>query len=152
MRRLPPTIEQLMRIMLVKKEQLRKTQIKRMPWKKLKATFQIAEIDNMSDHLRNIRIDRERVVVAQTLDNIGVTSIFNTKNQSHVNLLQAALGNSQQLNDLLRESSAESKLALIRNLQFLKHIPNDKRLQQLCKDLLEELGMHDEMIHLTEMI
>jgi hypothetical protein len=117
---------------------------------KLKAVFGLTEVADLKEYMRDLREEREQAICIHTQDTVGVISLSGSPNQpAAAEPLPQNWEDRHALQAYLADASAEAKLAIVREAQFLKKLA-DRRVYRLCKRVLKELGLYHELYNLAE--
>jgi hypothetical protein len=115
---------------------------------KLKSAFECKAITNIFNYIENeVKFARNKVAIVPTIDGIGVVPLdlnftidkFELKKDMRVNI--------EELGIFFKNTSLESKLAIIRNLQFLNLI-DDFDMQEFIKKEMLKLNLTTEALRL----
>jgi hypothetical protein len=113
----------------------------------LKAALNLGGMDDISGYLQQLREQRAQDICIRTRDAVGVVPLSGSEQQAQLAALPLELNDAELLEDLLRHAAAETKLAVLRDLQFTNRI-YERRAYRLAKRILEELKLYYEWCNL----
>jgi|GEM_PF-2355777 len=113
-------------------------------------TFQLSRVEDLAKYMKELDEERGRSVRYRTLDTIGVAA----GDMDNAHSLQEAPYNAENEAELIAALDSGDRyirLAAVRDIQFRKLIPDDKRLLRKCVKALDELGLVHEAYQLKQL-
>jgi hypothetical protein len=115
---------------------------------KLKSAFECKTITNIFNYIENeVKFARNKVAIVPTIDGIGVVPLDPNFTLDKFELKIDMRVNIEELGIFFKNTSLESKLAIIRNLQFLNLI-DDFDMQEFIKKEMLKLNLTTEALRL----
>lgn len=114
---------------------------------RIQETFGLQPINDMYHYIENeVKLAREQQTVLSTLDGLGVVG-ETPEDPTHkkFKLKQDQSFDESELGALLQSSSNESKLALLRDIQFTGDFTYDFSYEEIVVKILEEQGLSEEL-------
>lgn len=130
-----------------KRDPERSDEPQRIAVSRLKQAFGIEAIGDLASHIDEVKAERAARVRLHTMDSVGVMALSDSPREDEAPMI-AETPESPKLMD---EADAETKLASIRNLQYKKIIPDDRKMLLFCMRTLANLGLSDERNRLRKL-
>ncbi|MDQ0115348.1 hypothetical protein [Paenibacillus harenae] len=118
---------------------------------RLKQFFGIEAIDDLASHIDEVKAERAARVRLHTLDSVGVMAMSDSPREGEPRMVAEASECPELTEHAFDEADAETKLASIRNLQYKKIIPEDRKMLLFCMRTLAKLGLSDERNRLRKL-
>jgi hypothetical protein len=111
---------------------------------RLMGVFGIEAIGDLASHIDEVKAERAARVRRHTLDSVGVMPLSGSSSQGLSAVANDTPESAELLQTAFEQADAETKLATIRNLQYKKIIPDDRKMFLLCMRTLANLGLSHE--------
>ncbi len=114
---------------------------------RLRNSLGLTPLGDIAGYMRRLREERSRHICIRTLDSIGVAPLSESAGKPDSLLIEWP--DEVLLADMLRQATPETKLAVVRDLQFTNRI-YDRVEYRLVTQIFDELELYHEHINLQE--